>query len=78
MSLNLKILLICLLLNIAAAGMGVWKGYEWGAASVQAKWDKASAATINSKIETKAKQDEIQIAPIDHRVTNRRLLNATF
>lgn len=55
-----------------------WKAYGWGQNDIQGKWDKAVAATVDQKIDTKAKQDEIQNAPIDTAVTVRRLRDGSF
>jgi len=69
---------ISLLVNVAMFGVGAYKGYGWGADKVQKKWNAAVLEKTKEKIDTKVKQDEIQTAPLDSRVVNRRLRNDTF
>lgn len=69
---------ISLLINLAMFGFGVFKGYDWGSDAKQAEWNASKLKGVNEKIKTKVVQDEIQIAPIDGNVTNRRLFNETF
>lgn len=59
-------------------GFGTFKGYGWGSSAKQAEWDKAKLATVDKKVSVKARQDEIQNAPIDTGVTVRRLRSGTF
>lgn len=79
---KLKLYAILGLINLVVIGgmfgFGIYKGYGWGADDVQAKWNKANATAIDGKIDVKAKQDEIQNAPMDTATTTRRLRDATF
>jgi hypothetical protein len=63
-------------------GGGVWairhSGFVAGEASKQAEWDKSIQEDTDKKLDVKEKQDEIQRAPIDARVTMRRLRAGTF
>lgn len=63
---------------LATNAFTAYKFYGYGADHVQAKWDKSKSQTVNKKIQVKAKQDEVQNAPIDNAVTVRRLRNHSF
>jgi hypothetical protein len=79
---KLKIYAIIGLINLIViggmTGFGFYKGHGAGADSVQTKWNAAKAEGTKQKINTKVKQDEIQSAPVDVRVTNRRMFNKSY
>lgn len=84
MDLRTKIIigLILFIFGVVSYGAVGWKAYSVGdkngANRVQTLWDKSVDEAVDKKLDTKAKQDEIQNAPIDSRVTVRRLSNGTF
>ncbi len=52
--------------------------YQRGAKAESTKCENAKTIATEEKLTVKEKQDEIQNAPIDTVVTNRRLHNETF
>jgi len=79
---KLKIYLIIagvtLALGIATNAFTAYKFYNMGQDNVQAEWDKAKLANVKTKLDVKARQDEIKNAPIDTATTVRRLRNGSF
>lgn len=75
-----KLILAGAILFILALTNGItaYKFYGFGQDNIQTKWDASKLVTVDKKLTVKAKQDEIQNAPVDVRVTNRRMRNDTF
>jgi hypothetical protein len=62
----------------ACLGLAGWKGYTMGVADAKADQAALVATAREEKVKVKGLQDEIRNAPMDHAVTDRRLLHATF
>lgn len=62
----------------ACLGLAGCQGYNMGVERERAAHGALVARARDKKVKVKGLQDEIRNAPMDHAVTDRRLLNATF
>jgi sensor domain CHASE-containing protein len=69
---------ISVALILGLLGFTVYKIQDWGYNWCEADHKEATLEAVDQKLDVKAKQDEIQNAPIDNSVTVRRLRNHTF
>jgi len=67
-----------LVLIIIFSGFLFYKSYDAGYDKCEAKHIDAGLLSVDEKLDLKAKQDEIQNAPLDHNVTVRRMRKHTF